>query len=80
MNKILKYLVGVGNLAFLIYILSIWIGEWDQPLLMISIIILMILNIFMTLFNKDNDSWLSLFLRRKTLEEQIKIDKINKKG
>jgi hypothetical protein len=49
--------------------------EWFFALLLVVAPILSLIALFTA---KESKSWLALFLKRKTLEEQKKIDELNK--
>ena len=60
----------------ILLIISLIIDFYAEYLLAI---ILIILNIISINSNKDSKGWLSLYLKRKKLEEQKKIDELSSK-
>lgn len=79
MKTILRKLIILGDIA--IFGLLVWLGIEENPLnegalsalFYFVVLILIIGNLYMILFMREADDWLSLFLKRKALEEKKKI-------
>ena len=77
-KKFMKYILMLLNLVmiFLIGWLLFYLGGPSgkkETIVIIFLVITPIVSLF-TLLTNYSDDWLSLFLRRKALEEQIKIN------
>jgi len=79
---ILSYLVIVADLVILGFLLVVASGDvngngWFSFL---AVLLLIVLNIyFIFTKNKSSDTWVSLFLKRKELEEREKISDLETK-
>jgi len=86
MKTIPKKLVILRNIA--IFIFLVWLGFTENVLddgvwsvlFFFAVLALIVANIYLIFSIKEADDWLSLFLKRKTLEEKRKIADLENKG
>lgn len=82
--SILRTIVVLANIAILSWL--VWLAategvpEGEELLLFLGILIFMILNIFFVATGRNEDSWITLFLKRKALEEKKKIADLESKS
>lgn len=82
----MKKFVILGDMIVLIYL--VWLGITEDVsddgslsiLLFLAVLVLIISNIYFLLLLNDRDSWLGMFVKRKTLEEKKKIETLEKLG
>lgn len=75
----LKTLVSLANAGFIIWLTWLLFDDPSEGLVLGGLILLFGLNIYLLSFtNKEND-WLSLFLKRKALEEKKRIAELETK-
>lgn len=72
----LKLIAILSNLAFLGFIIYSIIGDVNEPILYLLLLI-PIINLF-ALFFRDKDNWITLYFKRKALEEKTKISELEK--
>ena len=78
----LKYLALLGNAGYLIFFLNLFFEDGfadSEALLVVGMIVLLGLNIYLIYRLKQGEDFVSLWFRRKALEEQKKINDISKK-
>lgn len=86
MKTILKKLVILGNIA--VFIFLVWLGFTENVLddgawsvlFFFAVLALFVANVYLIFSIKEADDWLSLFLKRKALEEKRKIADLENKG
>jgi hypothetical protein len=68
----------VLNLALACYVLYMLITEGAprDEILLVSIFLAAPISALLALFTKGGESWLGMYIRRKTLEERKKIEKL----
>ena len=79
--KILAIIANLGWLiAFVYSLIKDGFPKTDEDAAIISLVgLTIILNLIVIIFYGKNQNWLSLYLKRKTLEEQKKIEKLSQK-
>lgn len=86
MKTILKKLVILGNVA--VFIFLVWLGFAENVLddgawsvlFFFAILVLIVANVYLIFSIKEADDWLSLFFKRKALEEKRKIADLENKA
>ena len=83
MTKTLKILASILNLGLLGFVLFILItedidsGDWEAILMLSGLVAAPVINlIYILLFTKESENWVTLYLKRKALEEKKKIAKL----
>jgi len=81
--SILRTIIILANIAILSWIVSAATEgglEGGELLLFWGVLIVMILNIFFVATGSGENSWITLFLKRKALEEKKKITDLENKS
>jgi len=86
MKTILKKLVVFGDVA--VFIFLVWLGFAENVLddgawsvlFFFAILVLIAANVYLIFSIKEADDWLSLFFKRKALEEKRKIADLENKA
>ena len=79
MLRIIAILLNIGFLGFFLY-LAISEGDYEPWGLFVLLIFCFLLNIFLIVRGKNKEeSWFSLFLKRKAMEEKKKISELENK-
>jgi hypothetical protein len=80
---VIKLLVILGNLLFFTFLsIAIFVdGEFvdEENIYAFALLILLSLNIFFVYSHNAGNDWLTLKLKRKALEERLKIKELNEK-
>jgi hypothetical protein len=81
--KLLRFLTLLTNLGFLMWLLYVALVEGlGQPsfdwLIFIGFFVFLVSNFYFIVSEKKGNDWLSLWFRRKSLEEKRKIEDLEK--
>lgn len=76
--KVFAIILNVGVLVFVAF-MCIYEGvpEGDEIILLIPLFGIPLVNLWVIGFRRKGDSWLGLYLKRKALEEQEKIEALS---
>jgi len=80
--NILRTLVIVANAGVVIWLVWLFVVDFPEDwtsLLLAGLILLFVLNSYFIIFSNKGNNWFILFLKRKALEEQRKINALENK-
>ena len=80
MTQLIRILTILTNLGFLVFMFFIALTESlvaEELIMVPSLIVLFSLNIYYIIQSKGGEDWLSLWFKRKRLEEEKKIENLS---